>query len=280
MDAAPERAGNNVAATSCRLGKQIMGGTKEKSGNVHVECPACGARRSGLCEGCCPETLQTIARFKSGDREIRASHNVFSPGEPCTSIYNLVSGWVFLYNILEDGRRQILHFALPGAVLGFDPRQGALATYGAEALTDSVVCIIPHKELGALSEKYPKIGMRLAWLSSRDSILAYDKMTSIGRHSARERVAHLILELFIRYRMQWPGHQIEEMYLPVTQEHIGDATGLTGVHVNRVLSDLRKQGIVEFHYKRLRILDPDKLADIASVDPEVMVSWTQRCLTV
>jgi CRP-like cAMP-binding protein len=122
--------------------------------------------------------------------------------------------------------------------------------------------------------------MRLAWLSSRDSILAYDKMTSIGRHSARERVAHLILELFIRYRMQWPGHQIEEMYLPVTQEHIGDATGLTGVHVNRVLSDLRKQGIVEFHYKRLRILDPDKLADIASVDPEVMVSWTQRCLTV
>ncbi|MGE0651568.1 MAG: Crp/Fnr family transcriptional regulator [Alphaproteobacteria bacterium] len=255
-----------------------MSGPKEKSGKIFVDCPACGARRSGLCEGCCPETLQTIARFKSGDREIKTGHDVFSPGDPCDSIYNLVSGWVFLYNLLEDGRRQILHFALPGAVLGFNPTQGALATYGAEALTDSIVCVIPHGELGALSKEFPEIGMRLARLSSRDSILAYDQMTSIGRLSARERVAHLILELFIRYRMQWPGHQIEEMYLPLTQEHIGDATGLTGVHVNRVLSGLRKQGIAEFHYKRLRILDPDKLADIAGLDPEVMASWTRRCL--
>lgn len=256
-----------------------MSKPNEKLGKTFVDCPACGARRNGLCEGCCPETLQTIARFKSGDRQIQAGEDVFSLGDSCDSIYNLVEGWVILYTLLEDGRRQILHFALPGALLGFHPTQGAIATYGAEALTDTIVCVIPHGELGALSKEHPEIGMRLAWLSSRDSTLAYDKMTSIGQHSAQERIAHLILELFIRFRMQWPGHQIEEMYLPLTQEHIGDATGLTGVHVNRVLSGLRKQGIADFHYKRLRILDPDKLADIAGIDPEVMISWTRRCLT-
>jgi len=257
---------------------RVMDRLNEESGKTFVDCPACGARRSGLCEGCCPETLQTIARFKSGDRKIKSGKDIFRPGEPCEAIYNLVSGWVFLYNILQDGRRQILHFALPGAVLGFHPTQGSLATYGAEALTDAVVCAIPHKDLGNLIKEYPEIGMRLAWLSSRDSVLAYDKMTSIGRHSAQERVAHLILELFVRFRMQWPGHQIEEMYLPLTQEHIGDATGLTGVHVNRVLSSLRKRDIVDFHYKKLRILNPDKLADIAGTDPEVMASWMRRCL--
>src|SRR3546814_10488064 len=93
---------------------------------------------------------------------------------------------------------------------------------------------------------------------SRDRSLTFAHLTSMGRQSARERVAHLLLELFVRCRSRWPGHRIEEMHLPLTQEHIGDATGLTGVHVSRVLGDLKKDGIVTFSYRRLSILDPDK----------------------
>lgn len=247
-----------------------------RPGHVPVECQSCRARRGGLCEGCVPEMLRVIAGYKSGDRQIRAGQDLFSLGAPCDAIYNLVEGWFFLYNILEDGRRQILHFALPGAVLGFHPTEGATATFGAQALTDAVVCVIPHKALAPLSKKHPEIGMRLAWLIARDRSLAFDHLTSIGLHSARERVAHLLLELFIRYRAQWPGSRIEEMQLPLTQEHIGDATGLTFVHVNRVLRDLRQDGIVEFHYRRLRILDPDKLIDVAGTDPQLAMSWIRR----
>ena len=94
----------------------------------------------------------------------------------------------------------------------------------------------------------------------------------------RERVAHLILELFTRYRAQWPGNRIEEMPLPLTQEQIGDATGLTSVHVNRVLSTLRKERIVEFHYRRLRILDPDRLIEVAGVEPEMATAWLEQGL--
>ena len=115
--------------------------------------------------------------------------------------------------------------------------------------------------------------MQLAGLIAQDRSLAYDQLSSIGRGSARERVAHLLLELFVRYRMRWPGHRSEEMHLPLTQEHIGDATGLTGVHVNRVLRDLRKDGVVEFHYRRLRILNPDRLVDVAGIDPHVALPW-------
>ncbi len=63
------------------------------------------------------------------------------------------------------------------------------------------------------------------------------------------------------------------MHLPLTQEHIGDATGLTNVHVNRVLRDLRKEEIVEFHYRRLRIMNPDKLVNVAGIDPHIALSW-------
>lgn len=220
--------------------------------------------------------LHLIAGYKAGDREFQAGKEIFSLGAPCDAVYNLVSGWVFRYNLLDDGRRQILDFALPGAVLGFHPAHGAMATFGAQALTDAVVCVIPREALDRLSRKHPEIGMRLAWLISRDRSLAFDHLTSLGRRSARERVAHLLLELFIRYRAQWPGSRIEEMHLPLTQEHIGDATGLTFVHVNRVLRDLRQDGIVEFHYRRLRILDPDKLIDVAGIDPQLAMSWVRR----
>ncbi len=76
--------------------------------------------------------------------------------------------------------------------------------------------------------------------------------------------------------MQWPAHRTDEMHLPLTQEHLGDATGLTGVHVNRILRGLRDDGIVEFHYRQLRILNPDKLLDVVRVDPQTVLSWTGR----
>lgn len=247
-----------------------------KSATIPVDCTTCQARVDGLCEGYAPDDLRVFAGHKSGDRRVKAGEEFLSLSEPCDAIYNLVDGWVVLYNLLEDGRRQILHFALPGAVLGFHPAHGAMMTYGAQALTDAVVCVIPHKALGPLSRQYPEIGLRLAWLMSRDSSLSFAHLTSIGRHSARERVAHLILELFVRSRLQWPGHRIEEMHLPLTQEDIGDATGLTGIHVNRVLGDFKTDGILTFSYRRLSILDPDKLVDVAGIDPELLRSWTRR----
>ena len=253
-----------------------MAGGSKGSGRIPVECQSCRARVDGLCDGCAREVLPILARYKTGDRVIEAGQDLFSLGEPCEAIYSVVVGWLFLYNLLEDGRRQILHFALPGAVLGFHTTQSAVATYGAQALTDATVCVVPRARLAPLARQHPEIGMGLAWLMSRGLSLAYDHLTSIGRHPARQRVAHLLLELYIRYRMQWPGSRIEEMHLPLTQEHIGDATGLTGEHVNRVLRDLRKEGIVDFRYRRLRILDPDKLIDVASIDPEVIASWTWR----
>ena len=217
--------------------------------------------------------LHVTSRYKSADRQIKAGCDLFRVGERGEAIYSLVDGWVALYNLLEDGRKQILQFALPGAILAFVPAPGAMMNYSAQALTDSVVGIIPHENLRRLSRDNPEIGMELAGLISQDRSFAYDHLSSMGRRSARERVAYLLLELFIRSRLRWPGHRSEEMHLPLTQEHIGDATGLTGVHVNRVLRDLRKEGIAEFHYRRLRIVNPDKLVDVAGIDPHIALSW-------
>lgn len=216
--------------------------------------------------------MHPIARYIQANRPVEAGAQLFRPGEPCHEVFELTEGWAFLYTLFPDGRRQILNFVLPGAILGFHPAQNEITTYGVEALTNIVAapyCISASK----LFERHPEIGMRLAWLLSRDLRLAFDHLASMGCLSAQERVAHLLLELFVRYRMRWPGHQIEDLHLPLTQEHIGDATGLTSVHVNRMLRDLSKKGILEFQYRRLRILDPDRLLELAAVDPYVLQSW-------
>lgn len=248
----------------------------EKKGEMSTDCLTCAARRDGLCTELAPAELVKIKRFRVGDRKIAAGKDIVGAGQPCNMIYNLKEGWAFRYSLLKDGRRQILDFILPGAVLGFHPVKGAKATYGVQALTDAVVCTIPFETLAPLSREIPGIGMRLAWLISRDRNLAFDRLTSVGQQSARERVAHLILELYIRYRAQWPSHRADKMHLPLTQEHVADATGLTNVHVNRVLRDLWGQGVLEFHYRRLRVLNPDKLAEIAEVDPHFAVQWIRK----
>lgn len=217
-----------------------------------------------------------IPRYRDGDRRVEAGRDLFSIGSSGKTIFNVLAGWVAVYALLEDGRRQIVQFALPGAILGVLPSGCAPATVGAQALTDVVVSAIPLSVLTSHSHVEPEIGMRLARSLAHDCSLAFDRLTSIGRRSARGRVAHLLLELFTRYRAQWPGNPSEEMVLPLTQEQIGDATGLTFVHVNRVLGTLRKEGIVQFHYRRLRILDPDRLMEVAGVNPEVATSWLER----
>ena len=235
----------------------------------------CSNPQSSACRhwGTASDVWRVTNRYKSVDREFKAGCDLFRLGEDGQAIYGLVEGWVALYSLREDGRRQILQFALPGTVLAFAPRRDSVLNYSAQALTDAVVCIVSHENLGQLSRDCPEIGLQIAGLISQDRSLAYDHLSSIGRRSARERVAHLLLELFLRSRLRWPGYRSEEMHLPLTQEHIGDATGLTGVHVNRVLRDLRTQGILEFRYRRLRILDPDKLADVGGIDPHVALSW-------
>ena len=215
-----------------------------------------------------------MTRHRTGYVRFARGTDILRQGEPSSALYNLVEGWVQLYQIVEDGRRQILHFAMPGAVLGHDSLNEEASPYGAQALTDVVACSIPQAQFACVAARHPALTLRMSKLLSRDRNLAFDHLTSVGRQNARRRVARLLLELFVRYRHHWPGHKIDEMRLPLSQEHIGDATGLTGVHVNRVLRELKDSKVLEFHYRRLTVIDPDRLVEEAGLDPNIMRSWT------
>jgi CRP-like cAMP-binding protein len=229
----------------------------------------------GLYLGNTAQLTHAMRQCESSNRIVKSGSDLFRTGDKCENTLSLVDGWFALYEIMEDGRRQILHFAMPGALLTIGYAPELTATYSARALTDALVSVIHPDDIERLCGQDPRIALQLAHLISRDRSLAYDHLSSLGRRSARERVAHLLLELFIRSRAQWPGYRVEEMQLPLVQEDIADATGLTGVHVNRVLQDLRRHRVLEFHYRRLKIINPDALVDAAGVDPTWLLHRSQ-----
>jgi CRP-like cAMP-binding protein len=222
----------------------------------------------GLCEPIHDDELDVVERFKAGDKVLEAGQDLFREGEPSRELYTVLEGWMFLYKLLEDGRRQIAKIVLPGDFVGFQPDLEALLDHSAQALTDVRLCVFPRDNFLELNRAHPELAIRLTCLVAHDVEMSRDRLTSVGRRSARERVAHFLLGLFYRVRLRHQEPRGASIPMPLTQEHIGDALGLTSVHVNRTLRNLRDEGLIEIANRRLHILDPDRLADAAGFDED------------
>lgn len=228
-------------------------------------CWLCRARNLSICAASRPGDGDLLRELRPEDETLPAGGDLFVQGEPCGAVYTVLEGWVMLYELLPDGRRQILNFALPGAVLGFHRDAAAPMPYGAQALTPVRLCTVAADRLRPFLERHPAVTLQLAWLIERDEALAFAHLTSVGRRTARERLAHLLVELFLRVRIAL-GCAGTSIPLPLTQTHLGDALGLTPVHVNRTLRELRTDGLVELRQGRLTVPDLAALAAVAEME--------------
>jgi len=177
-------------------------------------------------------------------------------------IYVVQSGWIFCSALLEDGRRQIVRLHFQGDVLGLDSLAFAKAPDAVTALTDAEVCLIDRMKLGRLFADHPRLGALLFAVQQVDRVTLTDRLISLGRASARGRVAALLL--WIASRLRFSGIPVDGGFaLPLTQEEIGDLTGLTAVHVNRTMRVLSEQNLIARSGNSLRILDSERLTRLA-----------------
>lgn len=228
-------------------------------------CGSCAVRRLTLCGAVGLASLQWL---RMGVRSVAPGTDLLPQGSVCGNIYVLVDGWACLYELLEDGRRQILRILLAGDVVGFGGEDGR-ARFGAQAITAVAACIIPRRRFRQLVHRNPELAFELSTLMADQEAMAYEHLTSIGRRTARERVAYLLLELFYRASARIPSDSADRIVLPLTQLHLADALGLTPVHINRMLRGLRQDGIIELNQRLLRVCDPDRLAAAAGFEGEV-----------
>jgi CRP-like cAMP-binding protein len=239
-------------------------------------CAYCAARPLGVCgalgDG---EAFRELRDSRRGMRILGAGETVYRQGDPTGDVLNLVSGWVMQYQDLEDGRRQVLNFLLPGAMFGHEPTGMSGMGHGAQALTNASLCVVPQGQMSSLRARYPQFNERYLWMLERDTRLAFDHLTSLGQRNARERIAHLLFELAVRLAGRFPLSAGETFQLPLTQPLIAEATGLTAIHVNRMLRQLRDAGIADFRNRRLTVIDPERLAATAGVTDSLVGLWTR-----
>jgi len=203
---------------------------------------------------CAPSELHAIA----ARRTLCRAH------EPCGAMFAICSGWVACTAILPDGRRQILAFLLPGDLVSTVALFGRGLPYAVQAITDvryfAVDCAALRARLLADAELFRRFFALWAEEKERADELAID----LGRRSADERIARLILNLMRRLRARNLVHD-ETFEFPLRQRHIADAAGLTPVHVNRVISEFRQRGLIKTTNRFLTVLKPSDLRRIASM---------------
>lgn len=170
----------------------------------------------------------------------------------------LLSGFAYRHKVTVDGSRQIVSIHIPGDFVDLDAALLDIADHNVQTLGRCEVAFIPRLAMRALIAAHPKVAMAM-WVDTLiDSSIFREWITNVGRRDARSRIAHLLCE-FIR-RMEVAGLMDDHHYeLPMTQEQIADATGLTSVHVNRVLQALAKQGLIERDKRIVGIPDWDAL---------------------
>jgi CRP-like cAMP-binding protein len=202
------------------------------------------------------EPLSDLARAIGGLRTLHLSkhQHVLIAGDRCNCWYVNRQGWLFRYKILHNGSRQILDFILPGEIFGLQACVFRNSLYSVVTITPTSVFAVPFGMIDEVLSRDLKLSKVLLWSAMCESARLGEHVTDSGRRSAYERLAHLFLELFVRSRRAGLTDGMS-FHAPVTQELIGDALGLTTIHVNRTLRLLREHHLIATEGKRITVLD-------------------------
>ncbi|MEE9448368.1 MAG: Crp/Fnr family transcriptional regulator [Arenicellales bacterium] len=233
------------------------------------DCAECEVRKMALFQGVPYARLNWTQQYREAEFDVTAKNQLYLEKIKPRYAFTLVSGWVALYKTMEDGSRQILKYALPGDLLGFNVCRDGTATHSAEAITDVRLCAFSVENIAQMMGEQPEIALRLIEMNARDMSICQQHLVCAGKKDARARLAYLILETYHRVRKQSPTDfeaQTNSIRFPLTQELLGDTLGLTNVHVNRMLKKLKVDDLITCQHGRLAILDEKRLTELAQFD--------------
>lgn len=230
---------------------------------IAVKCEQCPLRSIDAFREFEPKELGFIQSFKTGELNSDPGATIFVEGANSAHLFTVLSGWGFRYKTLEDGRRQILNYALPGDLVGL---QGSLLgemDHSFEALTPMRLCIFERARLAELYKLYPSLAYDMTWIAAREERILDEHLLSVGRRTAIERAAYLLAHLHARATVAGLN-QGKKVKMPVTQQHVADTLGLSVVHTNKTLKKLSDRKLVEWLDKGCTVINSDGLAKIAS----------------
>ena len=202
--------------------------------------------------------LKMMSDLHGRRRSFPAGGDLLLQGQADPPAYILASGWVCSYKLLPGGTRQIVDIQIPGDFLGLRSLLFRTADHSAEPITQVEVSEILKPDLLTAFTTMPRLATAILWAASGDAAMVVERLVGIGRRDAFERTAHFLLELGVRLKLVGLG-STAGYACPLSQYLLADALGLSAVHVNRVLRDLREDGLLTFQRGQVVFDDYDRL---------------------
>jgi CRP-like cAMP-binding protein len=200
-----------------------------------------------------PAEQASIAAFEARRHAVAAHADLVHERQVSNHAYILLDGWACAYKLVPDGGRQVIDFAIPGDFMGLRSVLLRTSDHSFAAVTDIVVAKVSAQQMLDGFRRQPRLAAAILWAASRDEAMVVEHLVGVGRRSALVRTAHLLVELGLRLELVGLG-SVGGYACPLNQYLLADAVGLTAVHVNRVLRQLRERrlvtvrdGRVEFH---------------------------------
>lgn len=212
------------------------------------------------------DELVILERLHQRKRTFVAGRDLIHQGQEKRVAYILASGWVCSYKILPGGLRQIVDFQIPGDFLGLRSILLHTSDHSVEPVTDIEVSEVQASDFLDAFKQNPRLATAVLWAMSRDEAMVVEHLIDVGRRNAAERMAHFLLELGARLALVGLGGKAGYA-CPLTQYLLADALGLSAVHVNRVLRQLRDDGMVTVRGGRVVFDDYERLVAFADFDP-------------
>lgn len=206
--------------------------------------------------------IRCLADLQSNTLRVKAGQALVHEGQTGHQAYVMRSGWACSFKMLPDGGRQIITFPLPGDCMGLRSVLLRTSDHSFCALTDIVVSSVGAARMMQIFNDHPRLGSAVLWAASRDEAMVVEHLVNIGRRSAIERTAHFFLEL--RERLQLVGLSGDNKFsCPLNQYVLADALGLSAIHVNRVLRQLRERRLLTLKGRTVLIEDLTGLKQLA-----------------
>lgn len=211
------------------------------------------------------EEERAIRGLVSSTRRIEADELLVTAGEDLNASHLLLHGWLARSKDLSEGECQVTQLHVPGDFADLHGFTLKRVDHDVKAMTESTVAIVPHDRIRSMAETFPRLGRVYWFLTNVDGSMHREWALSLGQRSAISRMAHLFCELF--FRLKAVGKASEDGYdMPLTQRELSECLGLTVVHANRTIQELRRRGLIELEKGRLTILDRRGLHGVADFD--------------
>lgn len=201
---------------------------------------------------------QALTSIHHTIRRVPANTHLVRDGEPAEHASLLLSGYAYRHKITGDGGRQIISLHVAGEFVDLQNSFLPISDHGVQTLTEAEVAFIPIQAIRDITFAHPNVGHAM-WIDTLiDSSIFREWVVNVGRRDSRARVAHILCEFSLR--LEAAGLARDHRYeLPMTQEQLADAVGLTSVHVNRVLRQLAEDGLISRDRRSVTIEDWPRL---------------------